>query len=260
MDDAWGGFATRYLSNLRDEYPKTTIWTWALEQSEKTTRVSSHYPIRTKFSSRAFRGWNDCFILLTTNARAFIFFPLVFGGYEQERLISKTTASLQSLIGILPSCTTYIPINIPRPSFRFPSYLKSTSLTTPWRISALIASAWETCTLPTRVKTASSRLGSLSEASAFLNASGNQQISMLELSLLSEEDVETASKTHRSDFFSNSVKYGWDGQHSHIFASSEVIRGAKHAQLHENSEKIDPPFERWVFKPLKSFSESLSPS
>lgn len=31
MDDAWGGFATRYLEVLRDEYPKSCIWFWGLQ-------------------------------------------------------------------------------------------------------------------------------------------------------------------------------------------------------------------------------------
>lgn len=31
IDDAWGGFASSYLEALRDEYPKSTIWTWGLQ-------------------------------------------------------------------------------------------------------------------------------------------------------------------------------------------------------------------------------------
>lgn len=31
LDDAWGGFATRYLDALRDEYPKSCIWVWGLQ-------------------------------------------------------------------------------------------------------------------------------------------------------------------------------------------------------------------------------------
>lgn len=31
IDDAWGGFASSYLEALRDEYPKTCIWTWGLQ-------------------------------------------------------------------------------------------------------------------------------------------------------------------------------------------------------------------------------------
>lgn len=30
LDDAWGGFATKYLDALRDEYPKSCIWLWGL--------------------------------------------------------------------------------------------------------------------------------------------------------------------------------------------------------------------------------------
>lgn len=30
LDDAWGGFAGRYLASLRDEYPKSCIWLWGL--------------------------------------------------------------------------------------------------------------------------------------------------------------------------------------------------------------------------------------
>ncbi|ROW12662.1 hypothetical protein VMCG_00173 [Cytospora schulzeri] len=33
LDDAWGGFAARYLERLRDEYGKTTIWVWGLQDS-----------------------------------------------------------------------------------------------------------------------------------------------------------------------------------------------------------------------------------
>lgn len=32
VDDAWGGFAARYLERLRDEYGKTTLWLWALQE------------------------------------------------------------------------------------------------------------------------------------------------------------------------------------------------------------------------------------
>lgn len=31
LDDAWGGFAARYLDVMRDEYPKTSLWLWGLE-------------------------------------------------------------------------------------------------------------------------------------------------------------------------------------------------------------------------------------
>lgn len=42
LDDAWGGFASRYLERLRDEYGKTTIWVWGLQDSfQGVNRVST---------------------------------------------------------------------------------------------------------------------------------------------------------------------------------------------------------------------------
>ena len=38
-DDAWGGFAGEYLDSLRDEYGKTSIWVWGIEDQTRSTRV-----------------------------------------------------------------------------------------------------------------------------------------------------------------------------------------------------------------------------
>jgi len=40
VDDAWGGFAARYIDRLRDDFGKTSIWVWALEDGKKDQRVS----------------------------------------------------------------------------------------------------------------------------------------------------------------------------------------------------------------------------
>jgi len=39
-EDAWGGFAAEYVAALRDEYSKTGIMTWGLQDFEKVSRVS----------------------------------------------------------------------------------------------------------------------------------------------------------------------------------------------------------------------------
>jgi len=45
VDDAWGGFAARYMDRIRDEYGKTTVYVWAIEDSIKATpRVVSPLP------------------------------------------------------------------------------------------------------------------------------------------------------------------------------------------------------------------------
>ncbi|KAK5055970.1 hypothetical protein LTR84_012520 [Exophiala bonariae] len=38
VDDAWGGFSSRYLENLRDEYGKTSIWIWGVEDQSRVVR------------------------------------------------------------------------------------------------------------------------------------------------------------------------------------------------------------------------------
>jgi hypothetical protein len=36
VDDAWGGFAARYMDRIRDEYGKTAVYVWGLEDSIKS--------------------------------------------------------------------------------------------------------------------------------------------------------------------------------------------------------------------------------
>ncbi|KAL2399119.1 Protein dml1 [Exophiala dermatitidis] len=37
-DDAWGGFAAKYLEHLRDEYGKISMWTWGIEDASRVSR------------------------------------------------------------------------------------------------------------------------------------------------------------------------------------------------------------------------------
>ncbi|KIW66471.1 hypothetical protein PV04_05804 [Phialophora macrospora] len=52
-DDAWGGFAARYLDTLRDEYGKTSIWVWGIEDQSRTTRQKQL--LRTSNAARSLR-------------------------------------------------------------------------------------------------------------------------------------------------------------------------------------------------------------
>lgn len=38
-DDAWAGFTARYVDRLRDEFGKSSIWVWALEDGHPAQRV-----------------------------------------------------------------------------------------------------------------------------------------------------------------------------------------------------------------------------
>lgn len=39
IDDAWGGFAAKYLDRVRDELGKTSAWVWGLEDGGRKSRV-----------------------------------------------------------------------------------------------------------------------------------------------------------------------------------------------------------------------------
>lgn len=38
-DDAWGGFSSRYIDKLKDEYGKKSVWVWGLEDGIKSEQV-----------------------------------------------------------------------------------------------------------------------------------------------------------------------------------------------------------------------------
>jgi len=42
VDDAWGGFAARYMDRIRDEYGKTAVYVWGLEDSIKSIPRVNH--------------------------------------------------------------------------------------------------------------------------------------------------------------------------------------------------------------------------
>jgi hypothetical protein len=52
-DDAWGGFAGEYLENLRDEYGKTSIWVWGLEDQRRIARVRVPTALEVHCSTRS---------------------------------------------------------------------------------------------------------------------------------------------------------------------------------------------------------------
>ena len=43
-DNAWGGFSASYLDSLRDEFGKTSIWVWGLEDGQRVSRVRLTFP------------------------------------------------------------------------------------------------------------------------------------------------------------------------------------------------------------------------
>lgn len=62
-DDAWGGFAARYIDRLRDEYGKKSVWVWAIEDGTRVQRVCLPNCLPTQ------RCHTDIFALASTNEK-----------------------------------------------------------------------------------------------------------------------------------------------------------------------------------------------
>ncbi|RMZ92701.1 hypothetical protein DV736_g28, partial [Chaetothyriales sp. CBS 134916] len=66
-DDAWGGYSAKYLEALRDEYPKTSIWTWGIEDTTPAGRdVKLRRGANSARSLRCFGQQSSAFIRLAT--------------------------------------------------------------------------------------------------------------------------------------------------------------------------------------------------
>ncbi|KAL8690066.1 MAG: hypothetical protein Q9218_004405 [Villophora microphyllina] len=75
-DDAWGGFSSRYVEALRDEYGKTSLWFWGL-QDDAT---------RGQRAKRLLRTINTAQSLQATSPLASMYVPLVAPSYKPPYL------------------------------------------------------------------------------------------------------------------------------------------------------------------------------
>lgn len=65
-DDAWGGFASRYVERLRDEFGKMTIWSWGIEEEQG----------KGPKAKRSLRTLNTARTLYDMSTHASIYIPL----------------------------------------------------------------------------------------------------------------------------------------------------------------------------------------
>ncbi|OBT40986.1 hypothetical protein VE00_08236 [Pseudogymnoascus sp. WSF 3629] len=150
VDDAWGGFAARYMERLRDEYGKTALWVFGLEGNAKQGPRSTQ------------------FLKLSNTAR--------------------------SIAEVSSQASLYIPLTIPS---SLPSYttLDPSSL---WHASALLSTAVETMTLPSRLHARAGTRSSLADTGAALNVNGTQNIARLQMSI-GEDPVANGESHGRED-------------------------------------------------------------
>ncbi|KAJ9264347.1 hypothetical protein DTO212C5_7182 [Paecilomyces variotii] len=194
-DDAWGGFSARYIDRLRDEYGKTSIWLWGLEDGAKVQR---------------------------------------------QKQILRSINVAKSISAISPQVSLYTPIM--DPPHPLPTYL-NIDLQSEWYKSALITSAIESATLP-------SRLRQYHDIEAALAGDdGTHRIFELKASIVPEAsenpagssrtEAETAGSLSEDDGIDENAKFDINfscidpaGRH-HTFNEIQVARGFEFARADE---------------------------
>ncbi|KAJ5126624.1 hypothetical protein N7448_007403 [Penicillium atrosanguineum] len=187
-DDAWGGFAARYIDRLRDEYGKKSIWVWAIEDG---TKVQRHQ--------------------------------------QMKKDINKA----KSIYSISPQTNLYVPLMDLPP--RLPSYLQ-VDRRSRWQTTALISSAVETVTLPSRLRpyhdfesslTGDDGTHNIYELQTTLNPGEHGR------KLQTQEDGSSKAETD----FDIDFTYGGEGSKSaHLFNQVQVMRGDDPEDASESTE------------------------
>lgn len=175
VDDAWGGFAARYMDRLRDEYGKTAIWIWGLEDGIRGTPRVSNFPFHGLVVGLMVpdqhhekpRTVPACGILT----------------YFQDKQLLKLSNTARSISEISSQASLFIPMALP--SNALPHYVR-VDRKSPWHVSALLSTALESMTLPSRLKAQNGLRQSLDEIAGALNVNGNQNIAKLQMSICSE--------------------------------------------------------------------------
>lgn len=195
IDDAWGGYASSYIEALRDEYPKTCIWVWGLQN------------------------------------------PMVDIPISKRQLRLSNVA--HSIARLSSQATTLVPLALPEDHS-----LRGVNINpkSPWHVSAIMSSAIETATLPSRLTRDSGKHpGSLADLAENLNAAGNQPLASLKMSLPPTNEADNDTRVDVDFFQIGQGKYrrGGADDNPHIFGQVLSHRGEpsdKSAQSQDKSE------------------------
>ena len=136
-DDAWGGFGSKYVEALRDEYGKMAIWTWGVEEEE--------------------------------------------GKGQRAKQLLRTVNAARTIHEMSNHASLYVPVSVP-PGF-LPEYVRMNK-SSQWHVSALLSTALESMTLPSRLRPDTQRRGLFGNIEAALNVNGHQRIAQLQCSIL----------------------------------------------------------------------------
>ncbi|PWY90127.1 protein dml1 [Aspergillus heteromorphus CBS 117.55] len=235
-DDAWGGFAAKYVDRIRDEYGKKAVWVWAVENGKKVDR-------QTQF----------------------------------KRDLNKA----RSVHAISPQASLYTPIIAPPSRIPKSIYIQPQS---EWYTSALVSSALESVTLPTRLRPYHDFEASLAGDDSI------HKIFELQSTIVTDEghadqrrakptsdiDGEDAKSQIQTEFDLDFTYDGIDSRKSHIFNQLQISRGmdpreqeepiAKEEEAmlrrkrHFNSEPMFQRFHSSLYFPvLDSFPRDMFP-
>ena len=190
-DDAWGGFASRYLDGIRDEYGKTSVWTFGIEDS---TQVPRH--------ARSIRLGN----------------------------------AARSMRSLAQQSSAYISLNTaPTP---VPGYINLQGRSE-WLTSALLCSAVESATLPSRLRESRTRHATLSLLEDALNTNGGQKLFELQMSVDGTGDFvpETQSNGFGNGFHDDESSHAMELDSAGLDTSLlPCVQGTPRSNLHVFSQ------------------------
>lgn len=159
-DDAWAGFSSAYVEDIRDQVGKGSIWVWGLDGIEPKEQNSA-----------------------------------------TRR--TKTLNHAAALASITSQASMYVPLSVPANLHKSVSLDKSVL----WHTSALISSAIESVTMPTRLRGGhGSRVPVLSDWEEALNDNGRRRVA--------EVAIEVARSTTAAGSMSNGSSVMTNGAQS----------------------------------------------
>lgn len=230
-DDAWGGFASKYVERLRDEYGKMPTWAWGIEEEQ--------------------------------------------GKGQRAKQLLRTVNAARTIHEMSMHTSLYVPVSLP--AGLLPEYVHL-NRDSHWHVSALLSTAVESMTLPSRLRPDTQKRGFLGDIDAALNANGNQRIAQLQCSILDPDlephkivsghgsnDDRAPSNTNRimieevgldasasyldtnlsaGDTRSSSSFASQGGTSDHTFGSVECIRGRLGATKKEEADEDEVIYAR----------------
>ena len=143
---------------------------------------------------------SECF-LAVASFQLHISVISIFADLTKDKQILQTVNGAHALHSLAAESSAYIPLSTRPP--KLPSYIH-TELDHPWQYSALLATAFESITLPTRLR----QRTAFDEFEAILSNDGKRKIEKIQITVDDPADLEMRSKDDRKDGRVNGLTNG----------------------------------------------------